>query len=61
MQAEKAMLADLGLAGALDVIKDAAEASNMPLQKYISSIEGQTLALALTGTQADTIYRNLHL
>ncbi|GAH50111.1 unnamed protein product, partial [marine sediment metagenome] len=46
--------ADLGLAGALDVIKSAAEASNIPLQKYISSIEGQTLALALTGTQADT-------
>ena len=55
----KAMLADLGLAGALDVIKDAAEASNMPLQKYISSIEGQTLALALTGTQADTYISKL--
>ncbi len=55
----KAMLADLGLAGALKLVKDTADASNMPLQKYISSIEGQTLALALTGTQADTYTEKL--
>jgi len=55
----KAMLADLGLAGALDVIKSAADATNTPLQKYISSIEGQTLALALTGTQADNYITKL--
>ena len=55
----EAMLADLGLAGALDVIKSAADATNTPLQKYISSIEGQTLALALTGTQADTYIEKL--
>jgi len=55
----KAMLADLGLAGALDTIKSAADATNTPLQKYISSIEGQTLALALTGTQADNYITKL--
>uniref|UniRef100_A0A6M3XLZ7 Putative tail protein n=1 Tax=viral metagenome TaxID=1070528 RepID=A0A6M3XLZ7_9ZZZZ len=55
----KAMLADLGLAGALETIKNAADATNTPLQKYISSIEGQTLALALTGTQADNYITKL--
>lgn len=55
----KAMLADLGLAGSLELVKNMADASNMPLQKYISSIEGQTLALALTGTQADTYTQKL--
>lgn len=50
----KAMLAQLGLAGTLDLIKTASEESDKPLQKYIGSIEGQTLALALTGAQADT-------
>ena len=55
----KAMLADLGLAGALELVKNEADASNTPLQKYISSIEGQTLALALTGTQADTYIEKL--
>ena len=55
----KAMLADKGLAGSLDVIKKAAEESGEPLQKYISSIEGQTLALALTGTQADNYVTKL--
>jgi len=55
----KAMLADLGLAGALELIKTKADESNTPLQKYISSIEGQTIALALTGTQADTYKEKL--
>ncbi|KKL08059.1 hypothetical protein LCGC14_2579670, partial [marine sediment metagenome] len=55
----KAMLADLGLAGSLELIKRKADASNTPLQKYISSIEGQTLALALTGTQADNYIEKL--
>lgn len=55
----KAMLADLGLAGALELIKKRADESNTPLQKYISSIEGQTIALALTGTQADNYTKKL--
>ena len=55
----KAMLADLGLAGSLELIKTKADESNTPLQKYISSIEGQTIALALTGTQADTYAEKL--
>lgn len=55
----KAMLAEKGLAGTLEIVKKAADASNVPLQKYISSIEGQTLALALTGTQSDTYIEKL--
>lgn len=49
----EAMIADLGLAGALEAIVKAAEETGVPLQKFIGSIEGQTLALALTGAQAD--------
>jgi len=48
----KAMLAKEGLAGSLKILTDAAEASGKPLQDYIGSIEGQTLALALGGPQA---------
>ena len=55
----KAMLQELGLGGSLDAIAKAAEDSGMPLQKYIGSIEGQTLALALTGAQADTYIEKL--
>ena len=50
----EAMLADLGLQGALQKVTDAAAESGEPLQKYISQIEAQTLALALTGPQATT-------
>jgi len=55
----KAMLAEEGLHGALRTIIKAAEDSGVPLQKYISSIEGQTLALALTGAQSDTYIEKL--
>jgi TP901 family phage tail tape measure protein len=49
----EAMLAKEGLAGSVKILTDAAEASGQPLQDYIGSIEGQTLALALAGPQAD--------
>jgi len=55
----EAMLADLGLAGALELITGKVEETGLPLQKFIGSIEGQTLALALTGTQADTYIEKL--
>ena len=55
----KAMLADLGLIETLNTIKSVSEASNTPLQRYIGSIEGQTIALALTGAQADNYIEKL--
>ncbi|MBA7577039.1 hypothetical protein ES708_18885 [subsurface metagenome] len=55
----EAMIADLGLVGALDMIVKEAEKTGLPLQKFIGSIEGQTLALALTGTQSDTYIEKL--
>ncbi|MCE5270814.1 phage tail tape measure protein [bacterium] len=48
----KAMLEANGLKGSIEIIKQAAEASGKPLQLYISSIEGQTLALSLAGKQS---------
>lgn len=48
----EALLAQKGLAGSIAAIVTAATASGTPLQKYISSIEGQTLALALAGPLA---------
>ena len=49
-----AMLAGEGLQGTISAIVGAADASGKPLQNYIGSIEGQTLALALAGPQAAT-------
>jgi TP901 family phage tail tape measure protein len=50
----KAMIAKFGLIGSIEKIIEAADKSGMPLQQYIGSIEGQTLALALANTQNDT-------
>jgi len=47
-----AMLQQEGLQGTIGKIVEAAEATGQPLQKYIGSIEGQTLALALAGPQS---------
>ncbi len=49
----KAMLQQKGFLGTMSLIKQAADQTGKPLQKYIGSIEGQTLALALTESQQD--------
>lgn len=49
----EAMVKQLGLVDSLKVFTDKAKDANIPLQNYIGSIEGQTLALALTGKQYD--------
>jgi len=54
-----ALLEQQGLVGAVQAIVAAAEASGTPLQKYIGSIEGQTLALALAGPLADAYTEKL--
>ena len=48
----QAMLQQLGLQGSINAIVQAAQASGTPLQSYMGSIEGQTLALTLAGPQA---------
>ena len=55
----QAMLQSLGLQGTIDAVVKAANDGGVPLQKYIGSIEGQTLALALAGPQADTFRAKL--
>lgn len=55
----KALIAQHGLEGAMKLVVSAANASGTPLQKYIGSIEGQTLALSATGAQADTFRQKL--
>ncbi len=52
----KAMIAQQGLIGAIDTIVRVAKESGTPLQEYLGSIEGQTIALALAGSQSD-VYR----
>ena len=54
VESGKALIEQRGFPGALKAIVGAANESGTPLQKYIGSIEGQTLALSLTGAQADT-------
>ena len=48
----QAMLEQMGLQGSINAIVQAAQASGTPLQSYMGSIEGQTLALTLAGPQA---------
>ena len=45
----EALIKKKGLVGAIQALVGAAEKSGEPLQKYISSIEGQTIAMALAG------------
>lgn len=59
VESGRALLEQRGLQGAIEAIVDTARQSDLPLQKFISSIEGQTLALALAGPQADTFTAKL--
>lgn len=54
-----ALLQGEGLQGTIVAVTKAAEASGKPLQSYIGSVEGQTLALALAGPQADAYTEKL--
>lgn len=54
-----AMVQQLGLQGSIQQVLAAAEATGQPLQKYMGSIEAQTLALALAGPQADSYAQKL--
>ncbi|MGE5589197.1 MAG: phage tail tape measure protein [Bacillota bacterium] len=55
----EAMIQQLGLKGTIETIVRAAKDAGHPLQAYIGSIEGQTLALALAGPQADAFAQKL--
>lgn len=55
----EAMIKQMGLKDTIGAITKAAEESGKPLQAYISSIEGQTLAMALSGPQADAFAEKL--
>jgi TP901 family phage tail tape measure protein len=48
----EALIKQKGFAGAIGFLVDEAKKAGVPLQKYISSIEGQTFALALAGAQS---------
>jgi TP901 family phage tail tape measure protein len=50
-----ALIQQQGLGGALQLIVQAAEKTKQPLQTYLSSIEGQTLAMALAGANAEDL------
>lgn len=54
-----AMLQGEGLQGVIEAVTAKAAESGDPLQKYIGSIEGQTLALALAGPQAEVYAEKL--
>jgi TP901 family phage tail tape measure protein len=55
----QAMVETVGLRGTIMAVVQAAQQSGTPLQSYIGSIEGQTLAMALAGPQAATLANNL--
>lgn len=55
----EALVKQEGLQGAIQAVVAAAEKSGEPLQGYIGSIEGQTLALTLAGPQAEKYASNL--
>ena len=54
-----AMIDSLGLEGTIKKITEEADATGTPLAKYIGSIEGQTVAMALAGSQASTYDQKL--
>lgn len=55
----EAMLKSLGLQGTINKVVDTAKKANVPLQDYIGSIDGQTLALALNGNLSKGFTDNL--
>jgi TP901 family phage tail tape measure protein len=55
----EALIQQRGLQGAIETIVGAAEKSGKPLSKFVGSIEGQTLAMALAGPQADVFTEKL--
>lgn len=55
----EAMIQQLGLHGALQKIVEAAKESGTPLQKFMGRVEGQTLALSLAGSLADSYSEKL--
>ena len=58
-QSGAAMIKGEGLQGTINAIVAAASASGLPLQSYLGSIEGQTLAMALAGPQSDAFAQKL--
>lgn len=59
VESGNAMIEQFGLQGSIEKIVEAAEKSGQPLQKYLGSIEGQSLALAATGGQADNFKQKI--
>lgn len=55
----EAMIKELGLQNTINKIVESAKATGAPLQDYIGSIEGQTLAVALAGPQAEAFTKKL--
>lgn len=58
----KAMVQSLGFKGSIDAIVKASAESGKPLQDYLGSIEGQTLALSLAGANGkfyDTVLSDM--
>lgn len=55
----QAMIDNLGLKDAIQLVVDHASNSGEPLQNYISSIDGQVLALALAGPQSEVFAEKL--
>jgi hypothetical protein len=49
----QAMIAGLGLDGAMQAIVKGAKGAGVPLQTFMADVEGQTLALSLAGPLAD--------
>jgi TP901 family phage tail tape measure protein len=59
VESGKAAIAQFGLQGAFQKIIQAANATGAPLQSFIGSVEGQQLALALAGSQADVFRKKV--
>ncbi|KKK57237.1 hypothetical protein LCGC14_3056520, partial [marine sediment metagenome] len=55
----EAMLAQLGLADTMKVIREESEKTGIPMVKFIKSLESVPLALALAGPQADVFKAKL--
>lgn len=59
IESGKAAIEQLGLQGSIELLTAAAEATGLPISEFISSIEGQTLAVQLANGSQEQFTKNL--
>lgn len=59
VESGKQLIAQRGVAGAMKIVVDKARSAKVPLQDLVGQVRAQTLALALSGPQWDTLNKKM--